>query len=665
MVGRDAKTLIRLLPGATSMPFPKSDSPDVTDNELLMQFVRHRDEHAFGQLVGRHAPLVMGICRQISLSEQDAEDAFQATFLILTRRSRRLLHVSSLGGWLHRVAFRTALRTTQREVRRRKHPLTFQPAMNDASDPLNDIHLREMQRVLHEELQRLPTRYRDAIVLCDFEQTTRAQAARCLDCTESAIKAALARGRRQLRMRLLRRGFALSLALTVAQDVLAAVPIPNTVMVRTVELCTADVLGTSPSPSPPLESLTRQGDLLFTISRAMVVPAVASLACIVPLVLMALVGLDADTSTSSVVADRTEVVLRVAGVDDAFSFATFNVAAQSPKTNTASSDAAPNEAVFQRPAIVQVNRESLRGALSSLQEDSRTFNVTVDLTRTSSGADQTPDPNYRLRKRFYMSDNRLRTETEGEIPGRGSASGLIDEVVVATDTLSRSLDKRPRRGRTLFGYEGIDAAGEFVYQPVFWRFRPLDDRLRGIPINEVTISRELESKGGIKCVKVMSRDRTDSRRWWFDPSRRFVVVHYEKYIGPTLSIKVSNISYQAPSLKPVSWKVELYGADQTVETTFNCTVQSAEVGLDLDEDLYELAFPPGTVVFKKSPTTHEQEEFLVESNGAMKPLDSQSFNELVEGRIARDKYMRWALYASLILTGSVLAFIWMLRKGMK
>jgi RNA polymerase sigma factor (sigma-70 family) len=278
-----------------------------TDNELLMQFARRRSENAFRQLVERHASLVMGVCRQVSRNEQDAEDAFQATLLILARRAHRLLHVTSLGGWLHRVAYRTSLRTVQ-QARRQTNRIAVESAMDDAKDPLAEIHVREMQRVLHEELQLLPDRYRSAIVLCDLQGMTRAQAADCLDSTESAVKAALARGRRQLRMRLLRRGFALSVALTVARDLFASVSVPITLIDLTVEVCAAD--GAGQETSNHLELLTHQGAIVMlfsTMSRTIAVLMLATLVCVLPFLVFARTPMDVHLSTAVDSATSTEI----------------------------------------------------------------------------------------------------------------------------------------------------------------------------------------------------------------------------------------------------------------------------------------------------------------------------------------------------------------------
>ena len=267
------------------------DTAEPTDNELLMLFALHRDEHAFRQLFERHAALVMSVCRQVAWDEQDAEDAFQATLLILGSRANRLLQVTSLGGWLHRVAYRAALRAARRRGRRREGPLADEPAMKEG-DALEEIHSRELQQVLHEELQHLPLRYRNAIVLCDLEGNTRTQAAERLDCTEAAIKAALARGRRQLRLRVLRRGVVLTAALAMANQAVASVraKLAPQLIDAALRSCVghAPLSGGTAGCSASVQSLAQEGVAmtLFSVTRPLAVASIAAVLIAAPLILL-------------------------------------------------------------------------------------------------------------------------------------------------------------------------------------------------------------------------------------------------------------------------------------------------------------------------------------------------------------------------------------------
>src|SRR5262249_33017945 len=145
---------------------------DQTDGQLLSQFLSRRDEAAFVALVRRHGPMVLGVCRRLLGNEADAEDAFQAPFLVLVRTGASLPARATLGDWLHGVAHRTALGARRACARRRaKEQAMARPEVQD--EAIQDDWLP----LLDEELSRLPENYRLPIVLCDLEGKTRRGAA--------------------------------------------------------------------------------------------------------------------------------------------------------------------------------------------------------------------------------------------------------------------------------------------------------------------------------------------------------------------------------------------------------------------------------------------------------------------------------------------------------
>ena len=178
----------------------------MTDGQLLDRFANGRGtaaEHAFDALVERHGSMVLGVCRSVLRDEHDAQDAFQATFLVLVRKARSLWVRDSMAPWLHAVALRAA--RSARSARRRRTEHERQRAemstdrSGDAVDPDRD-------QLLHNEIDRLPERYRLPIVLCDLEGRTHEQASRHLGCPVGTVKSRLNRGRARLRERLARRG---------------------------------------------------------------------------------------------------------------------------------------------------------------------------------------------------------------------------------------------------------------------------------------------------------------------------------------------------------------------------------------------------------------------------------------------------------------------------
>jgi RNA polymerase sigma factor (sigma-70 family) len=203
----------------------------VLDAELLERFVKQRDEAAFELLVWRHERMVFGLCRRILRRHQDAEDAFQATFLALACKAGSIGKRQALASWLHKVAYRIALRVRANSVNRTHHER--QAAVNagrsDANAEPNTGMDESAYRLLHEEVSRLPEKYRAPIVLCYLEGRTNEEAARQLRCPTGTVVTWLARARKQLRSRLEHRGVAPAIGLMAIgswprSEALAAAP---------------------------------------------------------------------------------------------------------------------------------------------------------------------------------------------------------------------------------------------------------------------------------------------------------------------------------------------------------------------------------------------------------------------------------------------------------
>jgi RNA polymerase sigma factor (sigma-70 family) len=180
---------------------------ELTEAELWDRYVRQCDEQAFATIVRRHGPMVFAVCRRILRNQQDAEDAFQATFLVLVRRAASLQSPCTLASWLHGVARRTALEARATAARRRAREAAA-PARTVMPEHSPD----ELWPILDEELARLTEKYRVAVILCDLEGNTRKEAARQLGWAEGTVASRLARGRCILARRLARRGFTAAVA---------------------------------------------------------------------------------------------------------------------------------------------------------------------------------------------------------------------------------------------------------------------------------------------------------------------------------------------------------------------------------------------------------------------------------------------------------------------
>jgi RNA polymerase sigma factor (sigma-70 family) len=184
---------------------------NLPDGQLLRSFIVQRDERAFSELVNRHGRLVLHVCRQVLGHEQDAEDAFQATFMVLAKKAESIRKKDSLSSWLYGVAYRTAMKA-KTNAAKRNPPMNWGKPMVPCEPP-KEAALRELQTLLHEEVNRLPEKFRVPFVLCCLEGKSQAEAAEQLGWKGGTLGGRLAQARQRLRHRLLIRGVTLSTVL--------------------------------------------------------------------------------------------------------------------------------------------------------------------------------------------------------------------------------------------------------------------------------------------------------------------------------------------------------------------------------------------------------------------------------------------------------------------
>jgi RNA polymerase sigma factor (sigma-70 family) len=192
------------------------------DRDLLERFARRGDDAAFTLLVRRHGPMVLGVCRRVARDTHDADDAFQATFLLLARKAGCLRQPELVGPWLHGVARRTATKARMASIRRRQRQTTLPDLPATSAD---ECTWRDLRPVLDDAIDQLPARYRTPFVLCYLQGLTYAQAARRLGCPPGTVATRLTRAKEKLRVRLTRLGLAPAAGLLAvgANEVTAAV----------------------------------------------------------------------------------------------------------------------------------------------------------------------------------------------------------------------------------------------------------------------------------------------------------------------------------------------------------------------------------------------------------------------------------------------------------
>jgi RNA polymerase sigma factor (sigma-70 family) len=230
------------------------DGGGMTDGQLLESFVARRDEAAFEALVRRHGPMVLGVCRRVLGHAQDAEDAFQATFLVLLRKAASLRQRELLGNWLYGVAYRTALDARAVAARRRALERQVSPMPEPEAADAADVW-RELRPLLDRELSRLPDKYRVPVVLCYLEGRTRRDVARQLGLPAGTLSGRLTTARRMLAGRLARHGgLALSggaLAAALCQGAATAC-VPAPLVAKVVAVAAGQAVGAAPAQAVAL-----------------------------------------------------------------------------------------------------------------------------------------------------------------------------------------------------------------------------------------------------------------------------------------------------------------------------------------------------------------------------------------------------------------------------
>src|SRR5262245_8245074 len=243
----------------------------LTDGQLLELFVARREEEAFAALVRRHGPAVLAVCRRVAGNHHDAEDAFQATFLVLARKAAAVRPRERVGGWLCGVAHKTALKARAAAARRRLVERRAGREEGIFCGPAPD----DLRPLVDEELRRLPGKYGTALILCLLEGRTRKEAARQLGWSEGTLSGRLARAKSLLRTRLARRGVALSagaLALLLTRET-ASAAVPRAPAAATVAAAAA-AAGGAAEVSVTVLSLTEEVMRAMFLTKCKVAAAV-------------------------------------------------------------------------------------------------------------------------------------------------------------------------------------------------------------------------------------------------------------------------------------------------------------------------------------------------------------------------------------------------------
>jgi RNA polymerase sigma factor (sigma-70 family) len=252
----------------------------LSDAQLVENFVARRDEASFEVLVWRHGAMVLSVCKRVLRDAHEAEDAFQATFLVFARKADSIGRGEVVAAWLYKVAYRVALRLRSAAAKRAG---SGEPTREPAAPEPTDADWRDLRPVLDDEIARLPEKYRAPFVLCYLQGRTNEEAAAQLGCPKGTILSRLARGREWLRTRLARRGLALTapaLALTLSQNA-ATASVPAALVLPTVGAAVPFAAGAAAEVVPAHIAALAEGVLkTMTLVKLKIASAVLALALV-------------------------------------------------------------------------------------------------------------------------------------------------------------------------------------------------------------------------------------------------------------------------------------------------------------------------------------------------------------------------------------------------
>jgi RNA polymerase sigma factor (sigma-70 family) len=414
-----------------------------TDGQLLTSFVAHRDPRAFEAILRRHGPMVLGVCRRVLHHAQDAEDAFQATFLVLVGRAGSVAPRGMVGSWLYGVAYRTALAAKRAAARRRAKERQAPP-----KEPPRDDPGHELRQLIEQELSRLPDKYRSPILLCELEGKTLKEAAHHLGWREGTLAGRLSRARRLLGKRLARHGPLLAggpAALALARRA-AAARVPPVLLNSTLKVGTE----TAVRPAAAAAISAPVAALVEGVSKAMYVTRLTTAAVVVLAATLLGLGLGAmahrlAAAESGPAPQRT---LREAGPDanapapvPGRAFAASGAGETAAEANLPAEGAGPvaEPALPGTPPPVQVLAVTSRRGYVTITMAFQTLTMEFELPRRRDGA-RIDLATTTARKEFKLEDIRAYDTKGRQVAGEDLAKRLANEVLALGSRDGKKVD---------------------------------------------------------------------------------------------------------------------------------------------------------------------------------------------------------------------------------
>jgi RNA polymerase sigma factor (sigma-70 family) len=609
----------------------RADEAGLTDGQLLERFVGCRDGAALDALVRRHGPMVWGVCRRILRDHHDAEDAFQATFLVLVRKAATIRPREMVANWLYGVARQTALKARAMAARRRarERPAAETPEPQAApGGPWDDL-----LSVLDQELSRLPTKYRVAIVLCDIEGKTRKEVAGQLRLSEGTVASRLARARALLAERLARHGPAVSAAALPVLLQQAAARVPPGVVSCAVTIVNQVAAGQPPA-SPVSATVTALTD---GVLRAMWRTKLKTVAAALLILGLLVAGVSAYATRAAEPLEQTRDTGAasdpgVAVIEEAFEH--YRVANRltpvgsdgrgqvlaPPDLKTVITNVRAAEALYADLDVSYRCDYRLNPDSPFAGKPGPGSTIIPTLTSTSRFRSVTQG------ERFYLDEVKEETGTNGKTTTRRYTTGYDGKLTRVLDDNVANLHHGRANEYHLFRPHVMILARAWVSFPFsLWleggetlSKHRLAGHYRGI--NHKTFVEGEEKVNGLDCVKLRcegwgasEKSPTTIRYLWLAPERNYMpvkTVAYAPIYSETIPLETGTAS-SFREIKPGVWlsfKCSLTINDEiearehkwaVLSNSEEWTVQRADANPKLDAAFFrDVPFPKGAVVYE-------------------------------------------------------------------
>jgi RNA polymerase sigma factor (sigma-70 family) len=603
----------------------RKDPGDLADALLLECWLADGDDAAFEALVRRHGAMVLGVCRRVLGDAHEAEDAFQATFLVFVRKAASIVPRAQVGNWLHGVAYKAALRSRSAIARRRVVEKRVAEMISTTEEP--DQLWQQLQPLLDKELQALPDNYRLPIVLCDLEGKTRKQVSRQLGWAEGTVASRLARGRALLAKRMRRHGLPLSgaaLAAALTQQT-ASAALPTSLLISTLKAASAFALGQAAAGGAISTNITAIAE---GVIRAMVLHKLSRLV-VVGLVIGAFVC-GAGEALRTALALEPSAGLKVAAASPIGKLPLHN--ANDPAADWGLAHQVADQANAGIDEIVKAwrAREQRVNSFSATWKVKHTYVKGSLLNpklpeRINPNGLLVPAEDYTFQGECALKSqgSKARYEYQWELWNTQLSKFNPSTQVDVFDGVTNTLFHLRKNGLSSASVRPEDYAMPFGMaenRAILLALRPFSLASTGLIFNHLAIGPKQTNVNGVDCM-VVQDDRGAGFTLWIDPKKGFAIVRcvLEEQRWKRWELNVDWDLGDAKEWLPQRWEFVDFDPDGSVRSRSVGFDVRYELNKALPDSTFEIDYPPFTLIIDGKT----RKEYFVSSDKSKREITPQ------------------------------------------